>query len=111
MIDELTSNPDCTTLTETTVMGRTVYVSKQSKEAYVPFQDELVSMTNLRAWNALIEDAKKDVIDDYTAEKTLAEKEFERKQNRRVREIEDMARQLHRFADDLRSVDGGDGKS
>ena len=44
---EFTSNPDSSELDEVTVMGWTVYVSQQLQEAYVEYQGEFVSMTNL----------------------------------------------------------------
>lgn len=78
-IDLTTPRKDAEPLEEVTVMGRTVYVNKKAETAYVEFGDELVSMTNLRAWNILIEKAKIQHIDGYEEETSLAEKELEKK--------------------------------
>jgi len=102
MNQDLTSNPRSTELQETTVMGRTVYVSERSGDAYVEFQDELVSMTNLRAWNYLMEKAKQDVIDSYEKEETLQEKEVKREADSIATDLQGMAQELYAEADKLK---------
>lgn len=99
---DLTTDKPTNELTETEVMGRTVYVGEQSKEAYVPFQDELVSMTNLLAWNILMEKAKQDVLDGYEREKSVQEKKLERKRDRAASKIREMADKLYRESDHIR---------
>jgi topoisomerase IA-like protein len=91
---DLTADVDRQKLDETTVMGRTVYVSQQSETAYVPFNDELVSMTNLRAWNILLEKAKKQEIDGYEKERTVDEKEVRREREHVSDRVRGMAREL-----------------
>jgi len=103
-MNELTSNPDREQLDEVKVMGRTVYVSHDSECAYVEFQDELVSMTNLRAWNILLERAKKEAIDGYEGETTLAEKELDRVTDRTSKKIRRMAAELDSMAQQVKSV-------
>lgn len=91
---DLTADEDRNKLTETTVMGRTVYVGEQSGNAYVPFNGELVSKTNLRAWNILLEKAKKQEIDGYDKERTVEEKKVRRERERVSEKVRDMAREL-----------------
>jgi len=98
MNKDLTSHPATEKLTEVTVMGRAVYVSESTEEAYVEFQDELVSMTNLNAWNYLMEQGKQEVIDGYEREQTLAEKQVDETTNRVASEIEDTAHELMQLA-------------
>ena len=100
-MNDLTSNPNTTKLEETEVMGRTVYVSRSSEKAYVEYRDELVSMTNLKAWYALMEKAKKDVIEDYDGKESFEEKQLEKKRDNIAEKINDMARELQREADRL----------
>lgn len=97
-MNDLTSNPAAEQLEEVEVMGRTVYVSQSDSEVYVEFQDEMVSMTNLRAWNYLMERAKQQAIDGYEKEQSLQEKEFERTTERVSEEIREMARELDGLA-------------
>lgn len=97
-MNDLTANPDRQALEEVEVMGRTVYVSQSDESAYVEFQDELVSMTNLRAWNHLMEQAKQQAIDGYKEETTLQEKELERTTDRVSSDILNMARQMDELA-------------
>lgn len=103
---DLTSNPGAEELEETTIMGRTVYVSPRSEKAYVEFQDELVSMTNLSAWNTLMERAKAEVLDGYEKERTLAEKRLDRRAKQAAGTIENAAMELHREASQVRGLAG-----
>ena len=102
---ELTTSAETEELEAVTVMGRTVYVSQRTQDAYVEFQDELVSMTNLRAWNHLMEKGKQEAIDGYKQEQTLAEKELERTTDRLSSDIEGMAHELFEIADKLKRTD------
>lgn len=105
---ELTSNPDAEELEETTIMGRTVYVSQRSQEAYVEFQDRLVSMTNLRAWNTLMERAKVEVLDGYETERTLAQKRVDQEVRQAASKVEEAAMELHREASSIRRLIGSE---
>jgi len=98
-VSDLTSDPNAATLTETEVMGRTVYVGEDSQTAYVEFQDELVSMTNLRAWNHLMEQAKIKEIDGYDTEETLRDKEL-------ARAVEDVASTMSAMGAELQREAG-----
>lgn len=109
-MSELTSNPNREKLEEVEVMGRTVYVSHSSEQAYVEYQDELVSMTNLRAWNTLMERAKQQAIDGYDQEQSLQEKEFERTAERLSSDIQDMVRELDEMAKKVRRVGDSEGQ-
>lgn len=107
MDKNLTSNPNAEKLDEVTVMGRTVYVSQQSGDAYVEFQDELVSMTNLRAWNYLMEQAKKQALDGYEDERSLSEKELQRSKDKAASDLREMADEIYEHARKIRSAPEG----
>jgi len=94
----LTSDPPRNELEEVQIMGRTVLVSHESESAYVPFGDELVSMTNLEAWNRLIEEGKRKAIDGYEEEQSLAEKQLERDKERLASDLREMARDIEEKA-------------
>lgn len=106
MSSDLTSNPNASELEEVTVMGRTVYVSESSEEAYVEFRDEFVSMTDLRAWNTLMERAKQEAIPHYDDGQSLAEKELEREAKSVADRMRDQAHELHRVADEIQRCVG-----
>lgn len=90
----LTSNPNKEKLTETKVKGRKVYVSEKSETAYVENDEGLVSMTNLRAWNFLIERAKRQVIEDYHHEKSVEQKQLEKDKKVVADKIQELQREL-----------------
>lgn len=102
MNDDLTSNPNAAQLDEVEVLGHTVFVSTESEKAYVEFHDDLVSMTNLRAWNHLMEQAKVEAIDGYSQEQSLEEKELERQRDSLAETLAETARELQHEADKLR---------
>jgi hypothetical protein len=91
---DLTLNPNTEKLTKTKVKGRTVYVSKRNESAYVETDQGLVSMTNLSAWNHLIEEAKKKEIDGYDDEKSLEEKQLEKDKKLVADKIQELQREL-----------------
>ncbi|NUB91160.1 hypothetical protein HT576_09015 [Haloterrigena sp. SYSU A121-1] len=103
-IDLTTPRGHATRLEEVEVMGRTVYLNKKDETAYVEFGDELVSMTNLRAWNHLIEQAKVQNIDGYEEEKSLDEKQIERKKEAFNDKIESFMRELNQLRYEVREI-------
>lgn len=101
----LTSNPNTEKLKEVEVKGRKVYVNEKKESAFVETDEGLVSMTNLRAWNFLIERAKRKVIDDYEHEKSIDRKQLEEDQNVVADKIRDLRRELGRYEGKIRSTD------
>lgn len=91
---DLTSNPNTEKLTKTKVKGRTVYVSEKDESAFVQTDEGIVSMTNLRAWNHLLEKAKIKGIDGYEEENSIEEKEMEKKEKAVAEKIQKLRRDL-----------------
>jgi len=91
---DLTSNPNTQKLKKTEIKGRTVYVSERNESAYVETDQGLVSMTNLSAWNHLIEEAKKKEIDGYENEKSVEEKQIEKDKKVVADKIQELQREL-----------------
>jgi len=91
---DLTSNSNTEKLKKTEVRGRTVYVSERNESAYVDTDHGLVSMTNLSAWNHLIEEAKKQEIEGYEDEKSVKEKQIEEDRKVVADKIQELQREL-----------------
>jgi len=111
---DLTSNPNTEKLVETEVKGRTVYVSERNETAYVETDSGLVSLTNLRAWNYLIEEAKRQQIDGYDQGTSVEEKQFQ-KDNKavadRIRDLrDDLRREESKFRSKASGKKDGDGQ-
>lgn len=86
-------------------MGRTVYVDAKAETAYVEFEDEHVSMTNLRAWNILIEKAKIQHIDGYEEETSLAKKELEQKKAAFNEKVDAFMRELNQLKYEVAQIE------
>jgi hypothetical protein len=91
-------------LTEVTIHGFTVYVSEQTQDAYVEFEDQLVSMTDLRAWNRLMELGKQEVLDGYDAEQSFEEKELERVTDNAASKMITLADEMYSEARKIREI-------
>lgn len=93
-MNDLTSNPKGEKLEQVEIRGRTIHVSERTNSAFVEFGDELVSMTNLKAWNELMEKAKQEVIEDYEEEKTIEEKQLESQKEKMKKQINRLRREV-----------------